>query len=79
MTFDEETRILLSCAKDKSIKTWRLPEKWMDEDLEKFEQIEIKNQKDSNAMLKLQKQFTKKGEDSDDDDLNGWDVPNKQF
>lgn len=74
MTFDEETRILISCGKDKSIKVYRLPEKWMDEELEKFEQNELKNQKDSVAMLKLQKQITKIVEDSDDDDLCGWDV-----
>jgi hypothetical protein len=74
MTFDEETRILISCGKDKAIKVYRLPEKWMDEELEKFEQTELKNQKDSIAMLKLQKQITKVVEDSDDDDLCGWDV-----
>ena len=74
MTFEEETRTLISCAKDKAIKVYILPEKWMDEELEKFEQNELKNQKDSIAMLKIQRQITKNVEDSDDDDLCGWDV-----
>lgn len=79
MHFEEETRVLTTCAKDKCIKVWRLPEKWMDEDLEKFEQTETQNQKNSLAMIWLKKKMTKLMEemDSDDDDLNGWDVKPK--
>lgn len=74
MWFEEESRTLITCAKDKAIRVWKLPEKWVDENLEKFEKAEIKNLKDSKAMLKIQKQYTKIVEDSDDDDLNGWDI-----
>lgn len=73
MLYEEETRVLISCGKDKSIKVWHLPDRWADEEIEKFEQNEIKIQKDSIAMLKLQKKLTKAIDDSDDDDLNGWD------
>ena len=37
------------------MRTWRLPEKWQNEDVVKFEQTEIKNISDTMAMLKLQK------------------------
>lgn len=77
MEFEEETRILISCAKDKAIKVWKLPEKWIDEDIEKYEQEEIKNLKDSAAMLKIQQQNQNNLDDSDFDDLCGWDYHEK--
>jgi hypothetical protein len=76
MTFEEETRTLMTCAKDKFIKVWKLPEKWTDENIENFERTELKNIKDSQAMIKIQKQQNKLMEDSDEDDLCGWDVKN---
>lgn len=46
----------------------------MSEDVEKFEETEIKIQKDTAAMLKIQRQLSKKNVDEDsEDDLNGWD------
>ena len=45
----------------------------MNEEIVKFEENEIKNMKDSVAMLKLQRNLTKEEYDSSDDDLNGWD------
>ena len=80
MSFDEESRVLISGAKDKILKIWKLPEKWLDEDLESFEQKEIKSQKDSLAMLILKRKMEKMADDSDEDDLNGWDmeISNKQ-
>jgi hypothetical protein len=45
----------------------------MNEEIVNFEENEIKNMKDSLAMLKLQRTLTKDEYDSSDDDLNGWD------
>jgi len=74
MTFNEETRVLISCAKDKAVRVWKLPEKWTDENIEKFEQEEIKNQMHNSAVMRIQKSNTKMMEDSDEDDLCGWDI-----
>ena len=53
---------------------WKLPERWISEDVQKFEETEIKIQKDTAAMLNIQRQQTKRDEDEDsEDDLNGWD------
>lgn len=32
MTFSEEKQQIISCGKDKRIKVWQLPKKWMDEE-----------------------------------------------
>jgi len=45
----------------------------MNEEIVNFEENEIKNMKDSAAMLKLQRTLVKDDYDSSDDDLNGWD------
>ena len=61
------------------MRTWRLPEKWQNEDVVKFEQTEIKNISDTMAMLKLQKNLNSMDEyNSDEDSLNGWDY-NDEF
>lgn len=87
MYYEEESRILITASKDKTVKVnlqgskiilikqiWKLPERWISEDVQKFEETEIKIQKDTAAMLKIQRQLTKKEEDEDsEDDLNGWD------
>ena len=42
--------------------------------MQKFEETEIKIQKDNAAMVNIQRQQTKRDEDEDsEDDLNGWD------
>lgn len=89
MYYEEESRILITASKDKTVKVnilitltfiflnqqiWKLPERWISEDVQKFEETEIKIQKDTAAMLKIQRQQSKKEEDEDsEDDLNGWD------
>jgi hypothetical protein len=45
----------------------------MNQDIVEFEETEIKNSKDSAAMLKLQRTMNGDEEESSDDDLNGWD------
>jgi hypothetical protein len=64
---------MITGGKDKSLKIWKIPERWANEDVEKFERTETRNINDSMAMLKLQRVMTKKDEDDSDDDLNGWD------
>ena len=72
--FIAEDKVIISGGKDKFIRSWRLPEKWINEDVEKFEQNEIKNMSDTLAMLKLQKSLAKPEDyNSDEDSLNGWD------
>ena len=75
MIYDGAHKILITGAKDKKIIFWKLPEKWVNEEVEKFEKDEIKNLNDTMAMLRLQKALEKKGNDSSDDDdsLDGWD------
>lgn len=78
--FEEDNRLLMTGGKDRSLKVnvkwqqiWKLPERWINEEVEKFEESEIKNMKDSMAMIKLQRSMNKHDDDSSDDDLNGWD------
>jgi hypothetical protein len=42
MYFEEETRLLVTASKDRGIKYWKLPERWTSEEIEKFEENEIK-------------------------------------
>ena len=76
MNYDSAHKILISGGKDKKIIFWKLPEKWVNEDIERFEKDEIKNLNDTMAMLRLQKALEKKDDDSDSDDnsLDGWDI-----
>ena len=76
MNYDSAHKILITGSKDKKIIFWKLPEKWVNEDIERFEKDEIKNLNDTMAMLRLQKALEKKDVDSssDDDSLDGWDI-----
>ena len=76
MDYDNNHKILITSGKDKKIIFWKLPEKWVNEDIERFEKDEIKNLNDTMAMLKFQKALEKKDDDSSDDDdsLDGWDI-----
>ena len=72
---EEPNKILLVSCLDNTIYFVKLPLKWVDnEDIEKYEQVEIKVRSDLNAMIKIQ-DFLAKDEDynSDEDSLNGWD------
>ena len=76
MYYDNENMTLVTASKDKKICFWKLPEKWVNDEIEKFEKNEIKNINDSIALMKMQKQLTKMndGDDSSDDSLSGWDI-----
>ena len=79
MVFLPQIKLIISAGKDKYVRTWRLPEKWQNEDVVKFEQTEIKNISDTMAMLKIQKSLNKPEDyNSDEDSLNGWDY-NDEF
>ena len=76
MYYDSENMTLVTASKDKKLCFWKLPEKWVNDEIEKFEKNEIKNINDSIALMKMQKQLTKmnEGDDSSDDSLSGWDI-----
>ena len=72
---EEPNKILLVSCMDNSLYFVKLPLKWLEnEDIEKYEQVEIKVRSDLDAMMKIQ-DFLAKDEDynSDEDSLNGWD------
>ena len=79
MAFLPQIKLIISAGKDKYFRTWRLPDKWQNDDIVKFEQTEIKNISDTMAMIKLQHSLSKPEEyNSDEDSLNGWDY-NDEF
>jgi WD40 repeat protein len=72
--YHHDLKLLITSGKDKYIRTWAIPDKWISDDVKKFEENEIKNMSDTLAMLRLQKSL-RESEDynSDEDSLNGWD------
>ena len=63
-----EYNLLWTGGKDMHIKIWQLPEKWVSAEVKEYEENEV-----SNITAKMvEEKMEKKGEDSDDDDLNGW-------
>ena len=78
--YDTNNRILVSGAKDKSIKFWKLPDNWINSDVLKFETEELKkiNNEIARRRIKAQQEIEEGIEndfDSDlsqEDDLNGW-------
>ena len=72
MRFEENTNLLWTCGKDKTIRVWQLPEKWVTSEVKEFDENEISNVTAKIAEEKLEKINKNIDEDSDDDDLNGW-------
>jgi WD40 repeat protein len=78
--FDKEKRILVSSAKDKYVKFWKLPDNWINSDVLRFETEELKkiNNEIARRRIKAQQEIEDGIEndfDSDlsqEDDLNGW-------
>ena len=69
-----DNKIILSGGADSTLKSFKLPEKWISDEVKRFEEMEIKNMSDTMAMLKLQKSIEKdKDYNSDEDSINGWD------
>ena len=72
---EEKNKLLFISCLDNSVYFVKLPLKWLNnDDVEKYEQIEIKSRSDLDAMIKIQ-DLLDKNEDynSDEDSLNGWD------
>ena len=75
MWYQHDKHILWTGGKDLRIKMWKLPEKWVSQEYETFEKDEVANIRDKIATEKIEKMVKKideEGEDSEDDDLNGW-------
>jgi WD40 repeat protein len=78
--YDQNNRILISGAKDKIIKFWKLPDNWVNSDVLRFENEELKkiNNEIARRRIKAQQEIEDGIEndfDSDlsqEDDLNGW-------
>ncbi len=69
-----DLKLLIIAVKDKYIRTWAMPDKWISDAVKKFEENKIKNMSNILSMLRLQKSL-RESEDynSDEDSLNGWD------
>jgi WD40 repeat protein len=75
MWYQHEEHILWTGGKDLRIRMWKLPEKWVSEEVKNFDKNEVNNITAKLAEEKLVKIQYEKQEgllDSDDDDLNGW-------
>ena len=77
MQYFPKYRQLLSMAKDKKIIYWQLPENWVKAEIKKFQDENIREINDTRAIEKFKKQKEKGDDDSSDDSLDGWDIPEK--
>ena len=77
MQYFPKSRQLLSMAKDKKIIYWQLPENWVKAEIKKFQDENIREINDTRAIEKFKKQKEKGDDDSSDDSLDGWDIPEK--
>jgi WD40 repeat protein len=78
MKYFPKTRQLLSMAKDKKIVYWQLPDNWVKDSLKKFQDENIREINDTRATERLKKQKEKGDDDSSDDSLDGWDIPDRK-
>ena len=74
MQYQSEEHLLWTGGKDLRIKLWRLPEKWVSQEVDDFEKEETNIVTAKMAAEKIENQaINEEGRvDSDDDDLNGW-------
>lgn len=75
MWLQQEENLLWTGGKDKTLNIWQLPEKWISNEAQNFEEKQVKDITAKIAESKIIKKYRKNqnGEiDSDDDDLNGW-------
>ena len=77
MQYFPKSRQLLSMAKDKKIIYWQLPENWVKAEIKKFQDENIREINDTRAIEKFKKQKEKGDDESSDDSLDGWDIPEK--
>lgn len=74
MYFDEQRLFLYTGSKDKLIKVWKIPERWITEESDKSKIIESLIPVDVKDQIKPEDYDS---DDSDYDDLNGWDYRKK--
>ena len=74
MQYQKEERLLWTGGKDLRIKLWKLPEKWVSEEVDTFDKEERYTVTAKKSIEKIEKiKINPDGKiDSDDDDLNGW-------
>ena len=72
MWYEEENNLLWTGGKDRTIRVWQLPEKWVSAEVKDFDETEISNVTAKIAVEKIEKINSNDNNDSDDDDLNGW-------
>lgn len=75
MWLQSEYNLLWTGGKDKRIVIWKLPEKWVSNEAENYEKVEVKKISAKIIEKKMVRKYKKRegGEiDSEDDDLNGW-------
>jgi hypothetical protein len=73
MEWFDEHQILVTCAKDKSVKFWRFPPLWIDDgDLKSHVPAPISQEKLQSAQSDSVEQRPARQYDSDEDDLTGW-------
>ena len=72
-----KSRQLLSMGKDKKILYWQLPDNWVKDEIQKFQDENIREINNNRAIEKFKKQKEKGDDDSSDDSLDGWDIPEK--
>ena len=77
MEYFPKSRQLLSMGKDKKIIYWQLPNDWVKDSIKKFQDENIREINDTRAIEKFKKQKEKGDDDSSDDSLDGWDIPEK--
>ncbi|EGR33250.1 PX domain protein [Ichthyophthirius multifiliis] len=68
----ESNNMLVSSAKEKSIKFWQMPKEWRDKLIEQQEEKLLQEVVQTQNFLKAKEQIKKVDEDSDEDDLAGW-------
>ena len=76
MQYEKEQRQLWTGGKDLKIKLWRLPEKWVSEEVDLFDKEEKYNIADEQEEKKEKKEGEEGEEeavsDDDNDDVTGW-------
>ena len=72
MWFEEENNLLWTGGKDRNIRVWKLPDKWVTSEVKEFDENEVSNVTAKIAEEKFEKINKNNDEDSDEDDLNGW-------
>lgn len=70
--YEKEFNILWTGGKDKHIRMWKLPDKWVGSEVSQFEENTVSKITAKIAEKKIEKLNELDQDDSDNDDLNGW-------